>query len=158
MVASKLRDPKIYERPNEFDARRFLRLRDDSNNANQYVSTSNEMFAFGEYHFFFFFFLFWFGRVYQNARVHADERGVTKGHGRHACPGRFLASSELKVALAHMLLKYDWELDETDKMPKFFDNETAHMTSPMVKLMIRRRKEEINLDLDEGLNLSDIED
>lgn len=57
-----------------------------------------------------------------------------------------------------MLLKYDWELDETDKMPKFFDNETAHMTSPMVKLMIRRRKEEINLDLDEGLNLSDIED
>ncbi|KAI6469461.1 hypothetical protein MCOR17_003810 [Pyricularia oryzae] len=126
MVASKLRDPKIYERPNEFDARRFLRLRDDSNNANQYVSTSNEMFAFG--------------------------------HGRHACPGRFLASSELKVALAHMLLKYDWELDETDKMPKFFDNETAHMTSPMVKLMIRRRKEEINLDLDEGLNLSDIED
>ncbi|TLD18125.1 hypothetical protein PspLS_10353 [Pyricularia sp. CBS 133598] len=100
MVASKLRDPEIYEMPNEFDARRFLRLRDDSsNNANQYVSTSNEMFAFG--------------------------------HGRHACPGRFLASSELKVALAHMLLKYEWELDETDTMPKFFDNETAHMTSPM---------------------------
>ncbi|TLS20929.1 uncharacterized protein PpBr36_10739 [Pyricularia pennisetigena] len=127
MVESVLRDPEIYEKPHEFDPRRFLRLRDkSSNNANQYVSTSNEMFAFG--------------------------------HGKHACPGRFLASSELKVALAHMLLKYDWELDETDTMPKFFDNETAHMTSPTVKLRIRRRREEINLDLDEDVNLSDIED
>ncbi|KAI6369733.1 hypothetical protein MCOR25_004362 [Pyricularia grisea] len=156
MVASatKLRDSEIYERPNEFDARRFLRLRDDSSNtANQYVSTSNEMFAFGEQHTI-------FGKVFKMQGFHADvnEHGVTKGHGRHACPGRFLASSELKVALAHMLLKYDWELDVTDTKPRFFDNETAHMTSPMVKLRVRRRREEINLDLNEDWNLSDSED
>ncbi|KAI1135172.1 cytochrome P450 [Hypoxylon sp. FL0543] len=126
MVQSKLRDPDIYKNPNDFDARRFLDLRNSSsNNANQYVSTSSEMFAFG--------------------------------HGKHACPGRFLASSELKVALSHMLLKYDWKLDPSDTMPKFFDNETAHMTNPGLKLMMRRRKEEINVDLGVDPDLLDVE-
>lgn len=31
------------------------------------------------------------------------------GHGRHACPGRFFASHELKVMLAYILIKYDIE-------------------------------------------------
>lgn len=47
-----------------------------------------------------------------------------------------------------MLLKYDWKLDKSDEMPKFLANETAHMTNPGLKLMLRRRKEEINIDLD----------
>jgi len=34
------------------------------------------------------------------------------GHGMHACPGRFFAGNELKVALAHLLLKYDWKMPE----------------------------------------------
>jgi len=80
------------------------------------------------------------------------------GHGNHACPGRFLASSELKIALAHMILKYDWKLDESDTMPKFFENETAHMTNPGMKIMLRRRAEEINLDLDMDPDLIDVEE
>lgn len=75
------------------------------------------------------------------------------GHGRHACPGRFLASSELKIALAHMILKFDWKLDGSDTAPRFFENETAHMTNPNIKLMLKRRTEEINLDLDEDPDL-----
>ncbi|KAI1843278.1 hypothetical protein JX266_010452, partial [Neoarthrinium moseri] len=127
MVASKRRDPETYANPNEFDARRFLKLRDDSsNNTNQYVSTSAEMFALG--------------------------------HGKHACPGRFLASSELKIALAHMLLKYDWKLDESDTMPKFFDEEAAHMTNPKLKLKLRRRTEEIHIDMDVDPDLLDAEE
>ncbi|KAI1850940.1 hypothetical protein JX265_007265 [Neoarthrinium moseri] len=34
------------------------------------------------------------------------------GHGRHACPGRFFASSELKLMLAYILLHYDFEMQE----------------------------------------------
>ncbi|KAL4767466.1 cytochrome P450 [Aspergillus nidulans var. acristatus] len=30
------------------------------------------------------------------------------GYGKHACPGRFLAANEIKVALCHLLLKYDF--------------------------------------------------
>lgn len=32
------------------------------------------------------------------------------GHGRHACPGRFFASAELKVVLVHILREYDIKL------------------------------------------------
>ncbi|CAG8960392.1 hypothetical protein HYFRA_00008109 [Hymenoscyphus fraxineus] len=83
--------------------------------------------------------------AYQYVSTSGDMFGF--GHGNHACPGRFLASSELKIALAHMILKYDWKLDQEDTMPKFFQNETAHMTNPEMKLMMRRRTEEIDLDL-----------
>ncbi|KAH8658513.1 cytochrome P450 [Xylariales sp. PMI_506] len=31
------------------------------------------------------------------------------GHGRHACPGRFFASSELKLMLAYLIMNYDLE-------------------------------------------------
>ncbi|EXJ59847.1 hypothetical protein A1O7_03994 [Cladophialophora yegresii CBS 114405] len=31
------------------------------------------------------------------------------GHGRHACPGRFFAANELKLLLAYMLTKYEFE-------------------------------------------------
>ncbi|KAI0130467.1 cytochrome P450 [Xylariales sp. AK1849] len=34
------------------------------------------------------------------------------GHGRHACPGRFFASSELKLMLAYIIIHYDIELQK----------------------------------------------
>ena len=36
------------------------------------------------------------------------------GHGSHACPGRFFAANELKIALSHLLVKYDWDIDTAD--------------------------------------------
>lgn len=32
------------------------------------------------------------------------------GHGRHACPGRFFASQEMKLAVAHIVMNYDIEV------------------------------------------------
>lgn len=32
------------------------------------------------------------------------------GHGEHSCPGRFFAANEIKIALAHILVKYEWTL------------------------------------------------
>jgi cytochrome P450 len=31
------------------------------------------------------------------------------GHGKSACPGRFFASSEVKILFAHLLLNYEWK-------------------------------------------------
>ncbi|OTA55558.1 cytochrome P450 [Hypoxylon sp. EC38] len=39
-----------------------------------------------------------------------DKSHVGFGHGRYACPGRFEASIEIKVLLAHILLQYDVRL------------------------------------------------
>lgn len=34
------------------------------------------------------------------------------GHGKHACPGRFFAASELKLILGYMVMNYDVEMLE----------------------------------------------
>nr|POE56583.1 ent-kaurene oxidase [Quercus suber] len=33
------------------------------------------------------------------------------GHGRHACPGRFFASQEMKLMMAHIVMTYDVRID-----------------------------------------------
>ncbi|EQB57238.1 hypothetical protein CGLO_02656 [Colletotrichum gloeosporioides Cg-14] len=38
------------------------------------------------------------------------------GHGKHACPGRFFASNDIKIAPIHLLMKYDWDI--VGKKPK----------------------------------------
>lgn len=45
------------------------------------------------------------------------------GHGKYACPGRFFASNEIKMILAHFLLKYDMKFPSDQGRP---DNLTAH--------------------------------
>ncbi|KAK2038755.1 cytochrome p450 monooxygenase, partial [Colletotrichum somersetense] len=47
---------------------------------------------------------------YQFATV--NEEALSFGHGRHACPGRFFASAELKIILVHILQNYDIALCE----------------------------------------------
>jgi cytochrome P450 len=34
------------------------------------------------------------------------------GYGRHACPGRFFAATEIKLIVARILLDYDFKLPE----------------------------------------------
>ena len=66
------------------------------------------------------------------------------GHGMHACPGRFFASNEVKIALCHLLLKYDWKLVDGNR-PEPVAFGMAYMTNPDAKLLIRRREEELDL-------------
>ncbi|OTA14025.1 hypothetical protein BTJ68_15600 [Hortaea werneckii EXF-2000] len=54
--------------------------------------------------------------------------------------GRFFASNEIKIALAHLLLKYDWRADPTDKTSEM-QFEGNVMTDPKVKVQLRRRAE-----------------
>ncbi|KAI1850820.1 hypothetical protein JX265_013300 [Neoarthrinium moseri] len=42
------------------------------------------------------------------------------GHGRHPCPGRFLAVHEMKIMFAKLLLRYDWKLAPGTKPEPFF--------------------------------------
>ncbi|VTT65235.1 unnamed protein product [Fusarium fujikuroi] len=67
------------------------------------------------------------------------------GHGNHACPGRFFAANEIKIALCHMLLKYDWKLaDGVVPNPSGFG--MAYLPDLQAKLLIRRRNEELDID------------
>lgn len=64
------------------------------------------------------------------------------GHGQHACPGRFFAANEIKIALAHMLLKYEWKLPEGFD-PKPISHGMNLLPDPSATLLIRRRNEEV---------------
>ena len=42
--------------------------------------------------------------------VTTSDRHFPFGHGRHACPGRFLVAHELKMIIAHLLMNYDLKM------------------------------------------------
>ena len=60
------------------------------------------------------------------------------GHGQHACPGRFFAANEVKIALVHILLKYDWRLPE-GVVPKPRAFGFSLVADPTASVDIRRR-------------------
>lgn len=76
--------------------------------------------------------------------VSTSQDHIGFGHGSHACPGRFFAVNESKVVLCHLLMKYDWRLAEPD-LPGFLIVGLFSHVNPMLKLQIRRRKEEVSL-------------
>jgi hypothetical protein len=65
--------------------------------------------------------------------------------------GTVFASQELKVLLAHLVMKYDFTFVENDAVPKAFEMEGAELTNAEKVVRARRRREEVDLDVcDEG--------
>ncbi|KAH7020695.1 cytochrome P450 [Microdochium trichocladiopsis] len=96
-----------------FDPYRFIRMRESSNEANA------------------------------SHLVSTSPSHMGFGHGVHACPGRFFASNELKIALCHLILKYDWKLPGA-KRPDPVVIGMQYMANPESNLLFRRRKEELD--------------
>ncbi|KJZ71278.1 hypothetical protein HIM_09351 [Hirsutella minnesotensis 3608] len=109
-------DSETYENPETYNGYRFLEMRNDATQAAQAHLVSTS-----SNHFAF-------------------------GHGQHACPGRFFAANEIKIALCHLLLKYDWKLPEGTKPPESMIYGLNLVLDPTAKLVIRRRQEELDLD------------
>lgn len=68
------------------------------------------------------------------------------GHGSHACPGRFLASNELKIALCHLLLKYDWRFIPGEGRRPPLTLEATNCLHRDVQIQLTKREPEIDLD------------
>ncbi|KAK5626154.1 hypothetical protein RRF57_001869 [Xylaria bambusicola] len=109
-------DPEVYENPEEWIGSRFYDLR---------LQPGKEHLA-------------------QLVTTSVDHIGF--GHGKHACPGRFFAANELKIALCHLLMKYDWKLapgTPTNDVNLGF----SQRVNPLTKVLCRRRKTmEIDID------------
>ncbi|KAH8886196.1 ent-kaurene oxidase, partial [Thozetella sp. PMI_491] len=117
MVTTNFMDPAIYSEPEKFDVARFMRMRAQPGQENAW-----------QY-------------------VTTNPEHLLFGHGQHACPGRFFASNEIKIALCHLLLKYDWRFVPGTGRPTPQTFEVGIGTNATAKIERRRRKEEINLDL-----------
>ncbi|OKL62285.1 hypothetical protein UA08_02496 [Talaromyces atroroseus] len=78
--------------------------------------------------------------------VSTSPQHLAFGHGRHACPGRFFAANEMKIVLAHILLKYDFALVEGAPKPKVSLLGWMMSSDAQAQLLIKRRREEICVD------------
>ncbi|KDN72078.1 putative ent-kaurene oxidase [Colletotrichum sublineola] len=73
------RDPAVYDRPDEWDAYRFYKMRQTGDRED----------------------------MAQLACATVEHAGF--GVGKHSCPGRFYAADVMKIVLCHLLMKYDWK-------------------------------------------------
>lgn len=83
-------DPAFYERPLEYDAFRFSRAR-ETQSANEAPGADMKTVLDQK----------------NQAVITTSERFLGFGHGKHACPGRFFASQEMKLMLAQVFMNYD---------------------------------------------------
>ncbi|KAK3937466.1 Dihydromonacolin L monooxygenase [Diplogelasinospora grovesii] len=115
-VCGNFMGPEIYPEPEKFDAARFLKLRQQPGQENSW----------------------------QFVTTSPDH--ILFGHGQHACPGRFFASNEVKIALCHLLLKYDWRFVPGEGRPAPQAFESSIVVNPNAQVQVRRRLAEIDLD------------
>ncbi|KAJ5820053.1 hypothetical protein N7474_005644 [Penicillium riverlandense] len=111
----KMWDPQVYSSPDTFDPYRFLKLRETPGH-----ETSAQL-------------------------VSPSPEHLGFGYGNHACPGRFFAVNEVKIALCHILLKYDFKLAPGSARPTVKKTGVSWNADPTASIAIRRRQEEITL-------------
>ncbi|TGJ83720.1 hypothetical protein E0Z10_g5031 [Xylaria hypoxylon] len=116
IVLADFSNPEVYPEPEKFEAWRFIKAQEQPGQENAWSMVA----------------------------VSAEQ--MSFGIGKHACPGRFFAANEVKIALCHMLLKYDWRFVPGKGRPVSSSFELEDSISTTGEMQYRRRKEEINLD------------
>ncbi|KAK1977251.1 putative cytochrome P450 [Colletotrichum cereale] len=70
----------------------------------------------------------------------AHPASMAFGYGRHACPGRFFASAEIKAIMVYLLTKYDFKFpDGQTERPPSLIFETQNLPNPAGRIMFKRR-------------------
>ncbi|KAI6039992.1 cytochrome P450 [Pisolithus marmoratus] len=61
------------------------------------------------------------------------------GLGKHACPGRFFATTILKTMLAHIVMSYDVKFEDDKPRPNTLRMGNSIVANPTTKIMLRKR-------------------
>ena len=68
-----------------------------------------------------------------------DKNHLHFGRGKYACPGRFFASAELKMIIAHLILQYDFKYPDGKGSPANLNADEFLYPDPDARLLIKRR-------------------
>lgn len=68
------------------------------------------------------------------------DTNVNFGGGKHACPGRFFACTEIKLLLAYFLRNYEVRLKPGEGRPKPFTMMMSKVPNPDGEVQFRRRE------------------
>jgi len=104
-------DPDLYPNPDTFDGLRFYKLR--------HATPENE-------------------KKFQLTSLTVEQ--MQFGAGRHACPGRAIASHQVKLILAYLLEKYEFKLKDGEGRPKVINFQTNQFPNPQGEILFRNRK------------------
>ncbi|KAF5356382.1 hypothetical protein D9758_009515 [Tetrapyrgos nigripes] len=106
-----LRDEELYPNGNEFKPFRFSELREKEEES------------------------------MKHQLVTVNPEWMVFGQGKHACPGRFFASTEIKAILAHVVLHYDVKLpNDSKETPATFKKQIHTGPSLEATVMFRKRR------------------
>ncbi|PUU81494.1 cytochrome P450 [Tuber borchii] len=63
---------------------------------------------------------------------------LTFGHGKHACPGRFFVTEEMKILLTFIILQYDIKYPEGQSRPANIQRGASLVPDPTQKLLFKK--------------------
>ncbi|KAE8375461.1 cytochrome P450 [Aspergillus bertholletiae] len=69
-----------------------------------------------------------------------DNNNLHFGHGKYSCPGRFFASNEIKIIMAHLLTEFEFKYPPGASRPRNLTADENLYPDPSARLLMRRRK------------------
>lgn len=76
--------------------------------------------------------------------VTMDKASRNFGHGVHACPGRFLASKEIKTILTYVIRKCDIKVPQADAEARFDDSWHGGVSPDWTAVLMYRKRQVID--------------
>ncbi|KAJ7878446.1 cytochrome P450 [Mycena leptocephala] len=112
-------DPSNYENPTAFDGFRFARERAE------HISHSDPNDS---------------QDIFKKHMISVGVDHLPFGTGKHACPGRFFAATELKAMLAHLVINYDVKAEVEGVRPPDMNFGTVTTPSATGKVLFRKKQ------------------
>ncbi|KAJ7434826.1 cytochrome P450 [Mycena galericulata] len=108
-------DSTNYDHAKMFDGFRFARMREERHNSASEGVFNRHMVSTGPDH-------------------------LPFGHGKHACPGRFFAATELKAMFAYILVNFDVKAENEGVRPPDYSFGRVTSPNPTAKIWVRKRQ------------------